>query len=65
MHHRVESQMLRRDFMRKWHVSGVWQTQMNWYWEILMVMLGNVRKGLKVFMEGMEQEKETLKEECY
>ena len=34
MHHKVESQMLRRrDFMRKWRVSGLWETQMNWLWD--------------------------------
>ena len=51
MHHRVESQMLRRDFM-KWRVSGVWETRMNWCWdwEISMVMLGNARKDLKVYI---------------
>ena len=37
-------------------MSGVWQTQMNWFWdrEISMVMLGYVRKDLKVYMQGME-----------
>ena len=42
--------------MRKWHVSGVWGTQINWCWdcEISMVMLENVRKDLKVYMEGMK-----------
>ena len=40
--------------MRKWRVSGVWQTQMNWDREILMVMLGNVQKDLKAIMEGMD-----------
>ena len=42
--------------MRKWHVSGAWQTKVNrcWDWEISMAMLGDVRKDLKVYMEGME-----------
>ena len=56
-HHKVESHMLRkRDFMRKWRVSGAQQTQMNWCWdwEISMVMLGNELKDLKVYMDGME-----------
>ena len=30
-----------------------------------MIMLGNVRKDLKVYMEGMEEGKETLTKECY
>ena len=53
---KVEKQMLRRDCMRKWHVNAAWQTKMNWcqYWETSMAMLGNERKDLKVYMEGME-----------
>ena len=38
-------------------MSEVWETQMNWCWdwEISLVMLGNLRKDLKVYMEGMEK----------
>ena len=47
----------RRHFMRKWRVSGIWQTQMNWCWdwEISIAMLENERKDLKVCMEGIEK----------
>ena len=49
--------MLKRiDFMRKWRVSGVCETQIirGWDWEISMVVLGNVQKDFKVYVEGME-----------
>ena len=43
-------------FYEEWHVNGACQTKMNWRWdwEISMAILGNVRKDLKVYMEGME-----------
>ena len=51
-----QSGKLDAEKQRIWRVSEVRQTQMNWCWdwEISMVMLGNVGKDLKVYMEGME-----------
>ena len=43
----------KRYCMRKWRVGGVWQIERNWCGvkEILIVVSGNVRKHLKVYME--------------
>ena len=48
----AEKERFYEDMAREWSVANENELVMDW--EILMAMLGNERKDLKVYMEGME-----------